>query len=496
MTTFDAPTFADLGVSPRLVAALEAADIVTPLPDPGPHHPRRPRRARRLRQGQDRLGQDPRLRPPPPHDGPQGQAGPAHRPDPRPHPRAGRPGARRAGAPRPGRRPLGHRRLRRHAHGAPDQGRSRKGYDVVVATPGRLIDLVPTGATSPSPTCDVLVLDEADRMADMGFMPQVDVAPATASPTEHQTMLFSATLDCDDRPPGAHLHQRPGPPRGRVDPADGRGDGAPLPQGPRARQGEGGGGHRQGRRAAPWSSAAPSGAPTAWTIQLRAGGRQGRRPPRRPGPERPPAGPRATSARTTLGVLVATDVAARGLDVDGIDVVVHYDPPEDHTAYLHRSGRTARAGATGVAVSLLLWDQVLESEKLRRRLGIRQPVVELFSNDARLTRPAVGRVGARCPRRPPAPTASTARAARRPSPPPRPAPAPCAPWAPAAAGARPPEPSELVTRHRCARSLDAATRWRHQLRVERGSGGAVAALDAAAVGHRQHRLAQAHRAGA
>ena len=86
-----------------------------------------------------------------------------------------------------------------------------------------------------------------------------------------------------------------------------------------------------------------------------------------------------------LGVLVATDVAARGLDVDGIDVVVHYDPPEDHTAYLHRSGRTARAGATGVAVSLLLWDQQLENERLRRRLGIRQMVVEVFSNDIRLT---------------------------------------------------------------------------------------------------------------
>lgn len=86
-----------------------------------------------------------------------------------------------------------------------------------------------------------------------------------------------------------------------------------------------------------------------------------------------------------LGVLVATDVAARGLDVDGIDVVVHYDPPEDHTAYLHRSGRTARAGATGVAVSLLLWDQQLESERMRRRLGIRQMVVELFSNDIRLS---------------------------------------------------------------------------------------------------------------
>ena len=65
-------------------------------------------------------------------------------------------------------------------------------------------------------------------------------------------------------------------------------------------------------------------------------------------------------------------------------MVLHYDPPEDSKAYLHRSGRTARAGEKGVAVSLLLWDQVAEAEKVRKRLGIRQPLVEVFSNDARL----------------------------------------------------------------------------------------------------------------
>ena len=83
-------------------------------------------------------------------------------------------------------------------------------------------------------------------------------------------------------------------------------------------------------------------------------------------------------------MLVATDVAARGLDVEGIDVVIHYDPPEDHKAYLHRSGRTARAGEDGVAVSLLLWNQVVDAERLCMRLGIRQAVVEMFSNDPRL----------------------------------------------------------------------------------------------------------------
>ncbi|MGH9164127.1 MAG: helicase-related protein, partial [Acidimicrobiales bacterium] len=83
-------------------------------------------------------------------------------------------------------------------------------------------------------------------------------------------------------------------------------------------------------------------------------------------------------------VLVATDVAARGIHVEGIDVVVHYDPPEDAKAYLHRSGRTARAGVAGVAVSLVLWDQQLEAERLQKRIGVRQPLVEVFSNDPRL----------------------------------------------------------------------------------------------------------------
>jgi superfamily II DNA/RNA helicase len=89
-------------------------------------------------------------------------------------------------------------------------------------------------------------------------------------------------------------------------------------------------------------------------------------------------------AKGKLHVLVATDVAARGLHIDGVDAVIHYDPPEDHKAYLHRSGRTARAGETGVVVSLLLWNQLVEGEVIQRRLGLRLPIVEMFSNDPRL----------------------------------------------------------------------------------------------------------------
>ena len=90
-------------------------------------------------------------------------------------------------------------------------------------------------------------------------------------------------------------------------------------------------------------------------------------------------------AQGRLPVLVATDVAARGIDVDGIDVVIHFDPPEDHKAYLHRSGRTARAGREGLVVTLVLWNEQLEVERIQQRLGLSAPIVEMFSNDPRLT---------------------------------------------------------------------------------------------------------------
>jgi superfamily II DNA/RNA helicase len=90
-----------------------------------------------------------------------------------------------------------------------------------------------------------------------------------------------------------------------------------------------------------------------------------------------------------LPVLVATDVAARGLHIDGVDCVMHFDPPEDHKAYLHRSGRTARAGSTGVVVSLLLWNQTIEAEVIMRRLALKRPIVEVFSNDPHLKNLAV-----------------------------------------------------------------------------------------------------------
>jgi superfamily II DNA/RNA helicase len=86
-----------------------------------------------------------------------------------------------------------------------------------------------------------------------------------------------------------------------------------------------------------------------------------------------------------LAALVATDVAARGIHVDDVDVVIHFDPPSDHKTYLHRSGRTARAGESGVVVSLALWNQELEIRRMQKRLGLDLPLIEVFSNDPRLT---------------------------------------------------------------------------------------------------------------
>ncbi|MDQ6839976.1 MAG: DEAD/DEAH box helicase [Actinomycetota bacterium] len=254
------------------------------------------------------------------------------------------------------------------------------GTDLVVATPGRLIDLRQRGEINLS-GIEIVVLDEADRMADMGFMPQVEwlLRHLTSS---HQTMLFSATLDGDvDRlvrneltDPVRHevvslqatvtemehrflqVHQMD---KVKVTAAI----------------------CRHVRRAIVFSRT-KRGADRL-NENLRKEGIDARAIH---GDLRQQMRERALNAFATgtLPVLVATDVAARGIDVDDVDVVIHYDPPEDAKSYLHRSGRTARAGRAGMVVTLVLWNEQLDVEKIQKRLGLSQPVVEVFSNDARL----------------------------------------------------------------------------------------------------------------
>jgi superfamily II DNA/RNA helicase len=256
----------------------------------------------------------------------------------------------------------------------------RKGVDVVIATPGRLIDLGERGECSMEDV-EVSVLDEADRMADMGFLPQVDWLLRRIK-GRHQTMLFSATLDGDvDRLVRRHLSD---PVRHEVVSANQTVDSME---------------HRflqvHQMDKVKVAAAICRGAEKAILfVRTKRGadrlveqlGKERVRAAAILGDLRQSSREKALEdfASGKLHVLVATDVAARGLDIEDVDVVVHFDPPEDHKAYLHRSGRTARAGGSGVVATLVLWDQILEVERIQKRLGLVMPIIEIFSNDPRL----------------------------------------------------------------------------------------------------------------
>ena len=256
-----------------------------------------------------------------------------------------------------------------------------KGVDVVIATPGRLIDLSERKEISVGDV-EVVVLDEADRMADMGFLPQVDWVLRRVE-HKHQTMLFSATLDGDiDRLVHRHL----------TDPV--RHEVASSRVTVESMQ------HRflavhQMDKVKVTAAICDGASKTLVFVRTKRGAdrlveqlqREKLQAAAIHGDLRQSSRERALEDFTSgkLPVLVATDVAARGLDIEDVDVVVHHDPPEDHKAYLHRSGRTARAGGIGVVATLVLWDQRLEVERIQKRLGLVAPIVEVFSNDPRLS---------------------------------------------------------------------------------------------------------------
>ena len=245
----------------------------------------------------------------------------------------------------------------------------RRGVDIVVATPGRLQDLMRQGACSLD-AVDIAVLDEADHMADMGFLPAVtwllDHVPAGG-----QRLLFSATLDGQVdtlvrrylADPVRHVVLPTAAATARMDhqirtvqAADKIAVAAELA----ARPGRTLLFVRTKRRAARLARQLNS-------AGLRVGALHG--------DLAQPARTRALAAFTagTVPVLVATDIAARGIHVDGIDLVVHFDPPAEPKAYLHRSGRTARAGAAGTVVTLVLPEQATEVANLHRRAGVGGP---------------------------------------------------------------------------------------------------------------------------
>lgn len=252
------------------------------------------------------------------------------------------------------------------------------GTDIVVACPGRLLDLMGQGVVRLDDVV-ITVLDEADHMADLGFLPNVRRI-LRATPPRGQRMLFSATLDNGvDKLVSEFLHN---PLHHSVDPAI-----SPV------RDMD----HRV------WMVADKT-AKDGLVLRLASGTGQrilftrtkhlARRLARKLVTAGIPAvelqGNMSQNARErAMGafssgqahVMVATDIAARGIDVSGVELVVHVDPPAEHKAYLHRSGRTARAGASGTVVTLVLPEQKHDVQVLLKKAKIKADTERVRPDD-------------------------------------------------------------------------------------------------------------------
>ena len=256
----------------------------------------------------------------------------------------------------------------------------KRGVDFVVATPGRMIDLIQQEELSVA-DLEGVVIDEADRMADMGFMPQVEWILRRAK-KDHQTLLFSATLD---GMVGALISRYQTDPvthevaSNDVTVAEMEHRFLAVHEMDRV---------RVAARIVEASNRTIIFSRTKWGADKLTDKLLGENVKAAAihGDLRQAQREKALSdfQAGKVKCLVATDVAARGIHVDDVDVVIHYDPPSDAKTYVHRSGRTARAGESGVVVSLVLWNEELEVRKLLRRLGLKQPIVEVYSNDVRL----------------------------------------------------------------------------------------------------------------
>jgi len=256
-----------------------------------------------------------------------------------------------------------------------------KGVDMVVATPGRMIDLIEREAVAVTAVSHVIV-DEADRMADMGFLPQVEWILRNVQ-SDRQTLLFSATLD------GAvnslirryqsdpEMHEVVGK-EVTVDEMTHRFIAV----------------HKMDKSKVAATIARSVGRTIMFTrTKVMADrlaedlGSLGLDAAAIHGDLRQSQREKSLKdfSNGKLNVMVATDVAARGIHVDDVDVVLQYDPPSDHKTYLHRAGRTARAGESGLVVTLSMWNEELDIKRLQKRIGVLMPIVEMFSNDKRLT---------------------------------------------------------------------------------------------------------------
>lgn len=268
--------------------------------------------------------------------------------------------------------------------------------DLLVATPGRAEDLINQKKLSLD-SVEMTALDEADQMADMGFLPQVRKL-LDRTPKDGQRLLFSATLDGDvEKLIGRYMHDpvthSTAPVEAAVDTMD------------HYRLMVGG---REQRNDIAMQIAAREGKTIMFMRTKHGVDRQVKKLRRAGIHAQGLHGDKGQGARTRAlegfasgetPVLVATDIAARGIDVDDVSLVVHVDPPAEHKAYLHRAGRTARAGTSGTVVTLVMDDQAKEVSQLLRKAGVDAPEVKV----APLSESLVTITGARQPEGAPLP---------------------------------------------------------------------------------------------
>lgn len=268
--------------------------------------------------------------------------------------------------------------------------------DLLVATPGRAEDLINQKKLS-FDSVAITALDEADQMADMGFLPQVRKL-LDRTPKDGQRLLFSATLDGDvEKLIARYMHDpvthSTAPVQAAVDTMD------------HYRLMVGG---REERNEIALQIAAREGKTIMFMRTKHGVDRQVKKLRRAGIHAQGLHGDKGQGARTralegfadgSTPVLVATDIAARGIDVDDVSLVVHVDPPAEHKAYLHRAGRTARAGTSGTVVTLVMDDQAKEVAQLLRKAGVDAPEVRV----APLSESLVTITGARTPEGTPLP---------------------------------------------------------------------------------------------
>jgi superfamily II DNA/RNA helicase len=270
----------------------------------------------------------------------------------------------------------------------------RRGVDIAVACPGRLMDLLNRGDIKLD-AVEFVVIDEADRMADMGFLPEVRKI-LDLTPKDRQTLLFSATLDGDIDVLVRHYQRHPVRHELARDPADG------------AKVTHFFWNVARDQRVSLCATIVAKSGPTIVFCRTKRGAdrvarqleQSGIRTAAIHGDRSQSQRERALEAfhRGDIEALIATDVAARGIHVDAVSAVVHLDPPADEKDYVHRSGRTGRAGADGVVVTFVAPELRKDVTKMQKMLkmtpGITGPdpdSLPVLDRPVRKARPAAPR---------------------------------------------------------------------------------------------------------